>query len=130
MPSIRKGETREQFKARIRDYMNTRNFSRTGRRPIRRIVSGGPQSSRLRLTAEDFRRRLEYREQVGLYPDRLRGIGDDGALVKAMEGSGVPMVNEGRGRSGPAGLAGAFNFGGWPRGPKMAPGAILAGGRR
>jgi hypothetical protein len=90
MPSPRKGENPEDFKARVREYMNARNFARTGRQPIRRIRASLPKEhspvapTRHHYKTEDWERRLAYREQVGLWPERLRGIEDDTALVTAM----------------------------------------------
>jgi hypothetical protein len=71
--------------------MRARTIRRTGRHPIRRV--GRPSlpkehspvaPTRRHYKAEDWARRIAYREQVGVYPERLRGIEDDEALVEAM----------------------------------------------
>jgi hypothetical protein len=68
----------------MREYMHARTVARTGRRPIRRIKEHSPTApARGHYATEDWQRRIEYRERVGLFPERLRGL-DDAALVAAM----------------------------------------------
>lgn len=90
MPSQRKGETKAEFQARNRAYMNARSLGREPKRQRRRIVN---QTGRLTTEGRERRlrteavtagqRRLAFREQIGLWPERVIGL-DDEALVKAM----------------------------------------------
>lgn len=91
MPSRREGEPLEVFRERAREYMERRAIAR-GHRPIRRV--GRPSLPREHsphaparihyYKPEDWARRIAYREDVGLWPDRLKGIEDDRELVRAM----------------------------------------------
>jgi len=90
MPARKKYESLEDFRERSRLYMEARAIKR-GRHPIRRM--GRPSlpkehspvaPTRYHYRTEDWQRRQDFREQVGLFPDRLRGIEDEEALVEAM----------------------------------------------
>lgn len=74
MPSPRKGESLEQFRARSREYMEARAIAR-GRRPVRRIAREDvPPVVRRRRSAyppeEAYERRAAFMEQVGMWPER------------------------------------------------------------
>ncbi len=99
MPSPRKNETPEAFKARCREYMNARNFARTGRQPIRRIAvaevprKGGP-------SWEALERRRKFLEQTGMYPERTirpppSSPTGGGELAQAAKPRGAPMTATG-----------------------------------
>lgn len=65
MPSIRKGEHPEQFRARVRDYME-RRARKAGRAPERRI----PREDAGRMV-EAWRRRADYLKSAGgFWPER------------------------------------------------------------
>ncbi len=87
MPSRKKDESAEAFRERARLYMERRAIGR-GRQPIRRKLpkEHSPHAgARIHYKVEDWQRRLEFREQVGFWPERLRASElDDAALVAAL----------------------------------------------
>ena len=104
MPARRKNESLEEYRARSRDYMERRAIARGGQ-PIRRVGRPSlptPHAPARRMVfgraPKEWQRRQDYRETVGLYPERLKGIADDGELVRAMrkETAGATALRQGR----------------------------------